>query len=118
MSDLNFKDIEVFDGLSFDSLLKKIHDNSETKSKTIMNLINQVSDKINDPNSATLLVPLIAEYLNISVKNDEQLIKLAAIIQRITKTSTSGEGDVLLTEEEKKALLESVESGNHLKAVK
>jgi tRNA U34 5-carboxymethylaminomethyl modifying GTPase MnmE/TrmE len=109
MDNIDFKEIELFDGMTYDILLKKIHDNSDTKSKTILKLINDVSEQIKDPNSATLLVPLIAQYLDISVKNDEQLIKLASVIQRITKNGSSNEKETLLTEEEKRDLLKSVQ---------
>lgn len=112
MSNVDLNEIEVFEGMSFADLLKKIHNNSDSKSKTIFKLINDISSKIKDPNSAMLLVPLIANYLDVSVKNDEQLIKLAAIVQRVVKNSNNNdnENDSLLTAEEKKELLESIQS--------
>ena len=58
---------------------------------------------------ATVVVPLIKEYLEIGVKNDEHLIKMAAIVQRAQSRSTDGSSEMLLTEEEKKQLLDQME---------
>ena len=55
-------------------------------------------------NDAVTIVPLLKEYFDVSVRNDEQLIKLAAIIQRLMsgKVGPDGEGSgTILTEEEK-----------------
>ena len=54
-------------------------------------------------------MPIIKEYLEVSVKNDEHLIKMAAIVQRAMVRNNSDDSIGLLTEEEKKQLLESVQ---------
>ena len=74
---------------NFDELLKQIHDNSNEKSDQIRSLILKLSGFIKDTDDAALLVPLLASYLEVGVKNDEQLIKLAALVQRFIKTSAS-----------------------------
>jgi predicted kinase len=49
------------------------------------------------------------EYMEISVKNDDQLIKMAAIVQRLS-TGASSSGDAgLLTEEEMQQLQDVAE---------
>jgi hypothetical protein len=55
---------------------------------------------------------LIKEYYDVGVKNDEQLVKLAAIIQKlIVKGEASGEGNnMILSDDEKKQLMEDVVS--------
>ena len=63
---------------------------------------------INDIGDATLIVPLIKEYMEIGVKNDEQLIKMSTIIQRALN-SNNGEESLGITEEEKQQLLEELE---------
>ena len=56
-----------------------------------------------------MIVPLIAEHLNISVKNDDQLIKLASIVQRAMNTSSSDEAaHIILSEAEKQQLFSAV----------
>ena len=70
-------------------------------------VINELKPLINEIGDATLVVPLIKEYLDISVKNDDLLVKLAALAQRAINTSTS-EGNLTITEEEKTQLLNTV----------
>ena len=65
---------------------------------------------IGDIGDATLIVPLIKEYLEIGVKNDEQLVKLATIIQRMQNSSTnSGDNPFIISEAEKTQLLSSID---------
>ena len=107
MSSLNFHEIEIYEGQTFDKLLKQIHENSNEKSSQIANLIKKLTEFIKSPDDAALLVPLVAEYLEVGVKNDEQLIKLAGIIQRFVKTSstTAEETSFGLTDEERAEIL-------------
>ena len=90
----------IFDDKSFSDLLKEIHKNQSKKSKQLASLIAELRPLITNLGDATVVVPLIKEYMEISVKNDDQLIKMAAIVQRLsTGTSTTGDGG-MLTEEE------------------
>ena len=90
----------IFDDKSFSDLLKEIHKNQSKKSKQLASLIAELRPLITSLGDATVVVPLIKEYMEISVKNDDQLIKMAAIVQRLsTGTSSTGDGG-LLTEEE------------------
>ena len=90
----------LFDDKSFSDLLKEIHGNQKKKAKQLAQLIAELKPLVQSLGDATVVVPLIKEYMEISVKNDDQLIKMAAIVQRLsTGTSNSGDGG-LLTEEE------------------
>ena len=79
----------VFGKKTFSSILEEIYDNQKKKDKQISALISELKPLISDIGDATLIVPLIKEYLEISVKNDEQLIKMATIIQRALNSSSS-----------------------------
>lgn len=79
----NYQDVELFEGKSLADLFKEIYDNSSSKRQQIKELISSLSPLVQGIGDATLLVPLIKEYLEIGVKNDEQLIKLAQIVQRM-----------------------------------
>ena len=79
------------------------------KEKQINILIKELKPHIKSIGDATVVVPLIKEYLEIGVKNDEHLIKMAAIVQRAQSRSTDGSSEMLLTEEEKKQLLDQME---------
>jgi hypothetical protein len=94
----------IFDDKSFSDLLKEIHKNQTKKSKQLASLIAELRPLITSLGDATVVVPLIKEYMEISVKNDDQLIKMAAIVQRLsTGASSTGDGG-LLTEEEMEQL--------------
>ena len=99
----------LFDDKSFSDLLKEIHSNQNKKKKQLASLIAELKPLVQTLGDATVVVPLIKEYMEISVKNDDQLIKMAAIVQRLsTGTSNSGDGG-LLTEEEMAQLQELTE---------
>jgi hypothetical protein len=90
----------LFDDKSFSDLLKEIHKNQSKKSKQLASLIAELRPLITSLGDATVVVPLIKEYMEVSVKNDDQLIKMAAIVQRLsTGTTSTGDGG-MLTEEE------------------
>ena len=105
----NSLDQILFDDKSFSDLLKEIHKNQSKKSKQLASLIAELRPLITNLGDATVVVPLIKEYMEISVKNDDQLIKMAAIVQRLsTGTSNTGDGG-LLTEEEMEQLQQVAE---------
>ena len=99
----------IFDDKSFGDLLKEIHGNQKKKAKQLASLIAELRPLVQSLGDATVVVPLIKEYMEISVKNDDQLIKMAAIVQRLsTGTTTSGDNG-LLTEEEMDQLMDVAE---------
>ena len=99
----------LFDDKSFSDLLKEIHGNQKKKATQLASLIAELRPLVQSLGDATVVVPLIKEYMEISVKNDDQLIKMAAIVQRLsTSTSQSGDGG-LLTEEEMSQLMDLTE---------
>ena len=107
--DTNF---EIFKGKSFSDLCKDIVVNSEEKKNALDILITDLRTFITTKEEAVMLIPILKEYFDIGVRNDEQLIKLAAIVQRILAGQANAESDAGggLTDEEKKQLLDSVHS--------
>ena len=90
----------LFDDKSFSDLLKEIHGNQKKKATQLASLIAELRPLVQSLGDATVVVPLIKEYMEISVKNDDQLIKMAAIVQRLsTSTSNTGDGGLLTAEE-------------------
>lgn len=100
-------DTKVFNKKKFSDILKEIHQRSEEKEEQIAGLIEQLKGLINTTQDALLVVPLIAKYLDISVKNDDILVKMGAIIQKII-SEKSGKNDTesSITEEDRKKILE------------
>ena len=101
----------VFKKKKFSDILSEIYDNQKKKEKQITGLISELKPLINDIGDATLIVPLIKEYMEIGVRNDEQLIKMATIVQRALNNS-SGEDAIGITEEEKQQLIEELDKLN------
>lgn len=104
-------DIEIYKGKSFSDLCKDIVKNSEEKKNQIDILITDLREMIKTINDATMIVPLLKEYFDVGVRNDEQLIKLAAIIQRLMVNKGGGEegSAMMLTEDERKQLMTTIE---------
>lgn len=104
-------DIEIFKGKTFSDLCKDIVKNSEEKKNQIDILVTDLREMIKTINDATMIVPLLKEYFDVGVRNDEQLIKLAAIIQRLMVNKGGGEegGAMMLTEDERKQLMNTIE---------
>ena len=105
-------DKKIFDKKKFSDILKEIYDNSKKKETQISVLISELRPLVKDIGDATLIVPLIKEYLEIGVKNDEQLIKMAAIVQRLINSENTGEDNFGISEAEKQALLDTLENMN------
>ena len=104
-------DSVVFGKKKFSDILGEIYDNQKTKQQQISGLISELKPLISDIGDATLIVPLIKEYMEIGVRNDEQLIKMATIVQRALN-NTSGEDSMGITEEEKQQLMEELDKLN------
>lgn len=107
-------DIELFKGKSFSDLLKDIYSNSQKKDRQINVLISELRPLIKNIGDATVIVPLIKEYLEVGVKNDEHLVKLAAVVQRLISTNNKVQSETgqswMLSEEEKQQLLQELDS--------
>ena len=105
------KNDEIFKGTTFADLMSDVYHNSKKKDRQINQLIAQLQPLIKNASDATIIVPLIKEYLDVAVKNDDHLVKLTAIVQRYisTKQTISG-ADGLLSDEEKQQLLKVAET--------
>ena len=101
----------VFKKKKFSDILSEIYDNQKKKEAQITGLISELKPLVQDIGDATLIVPLIKEYMEIGIRNDEQLIKMATIVQRVLNNSTS-EDSLGITEEEKQQLIEELDKLN------
>ena len=101
----------IFKKKKFSDILSEIYDNQKRKETQITGLISELKPLISDIGDATLIVPLIKEYMEIGVRNDEQLIKMATIVQRALNNS-GGEESMGITEEEKQQLMEELDKLN------
>lgn len=105
------KNEELFKGTTFADLMSDVYHNSKKKDRQISQLIAQLQPLIRNASDATIIVPLIKEYLDVAVKNDDHLVKLTAIVQRYISTKQTIAGaDSLLSDEEKMQLIRIAES--------
>jgi len=103
-------DFELFKGTSFSDLMKDVYHNSKKKSRQIDGLIQKLEPLVRNQTDATIIVPLIKDYLEVSVKNDDALVKLASVVQRLISAGTKEDGGEFgLTDEERARLLEEAE---------
>ena len=106
-------DFEVFEGKSLSDIFKDIYDNSSKNKQQLEVLMKEVVGFIKDGDTAVQIIPMLKEYLEINVKNDEQLVKLATVVQRIMaaekRVSDSGE-EFGLSDAEKEQLMNAIES--------
>ena len=103
-------DKKVFGKKSYSDLLKEIYDNQKKKETQITTLINELKPLISDIGDATMIVPLIKEYMELGIINDVALIKVATIFQRIFANECNEENGFGISEEEKEQLLKEIQS--------
>ena len=101
------KDIEIFEGKSLSGLLEDIYNNSTKTKKQIDILTEELSKFVKRVSDVPVISPIIKEYLDVSIKNDEQLVKIAQVITRLQSKTTTDDSAVL-TDKEKAQLLEAL----------
>ena len=97
---------EIFEGKTFQDLTKDIYENTTKRKTQIDLLISEIHGFITTIDDVVLVAPIIKEYMDTAVRNDEHLVKLAGVLQRIISNS-QGESDesMLLSDEEKAELM-------------
>ena len=102
---------EIFEGKSLSDLFSDIYENTKTNKKQLEVLMQEVVGFIKDGDTAVQIIPMSKEYLEINVKNDDQLVKVAAIVQRIIAAENKGTADdeLGLSDAEKEQLLGAIE---------
>ena len=94
----------VFGNKKFSDLLEEIYNNQKRREAQVTALISELKPMVSDIGDATLIVPLIKEYMEIGVKNDDALIKMATLVQRALN-NTNEDGGLGISDEEKAQLL-------------
>ena len=104
------KDIKIFGDKNFSDLSQEIYENSKLKKTQIDLLIQEVHGYIQGIEDIAIVGPIIKELMDVGIKNDDNLVKLATIYQRIISKQPLDDSDIsLLTEEEKEQLMASLE---------
>lgn len=96
--------------ITFEDLLKKIYENSESKQKSIENTVAHIAPMVQTLQDAVTILPYLTDLQHASIKNDDSVIKMAAIVQRglvkNTKNKFNHEDFGGITADERKELLE------------
>ena len=104
------KDFKIFKDKNFSDLSKEIYENSKLKKTQIDLLIQEVHSYIQGIEDIAIVGPVLKELFDVAVKNDDNLLKLATVIQRIMSKHQIDDSDVgLLSDEEKEELMNSLE---------
>lgn len=106
----------VFGKKKFSDILQEIYTRSTTKEKQISDLIEQLKELIQNTGDAVMMVPLIASYMDLNLKNDDSLIKMANIVQKALVRGKET-GDFLLPDSEKEELLKLAQEASAERAV-
>ena len=86
-------DFELYDGKKYSDLVQDVIKNHKNKQSKISTLISQLTEMVGEEvGNAVIIVPLIKEYLEIDVKNDDALVKLASILQKGGQSTENGDG--------------------------
>ena len=103
-------DFELFPGKNLSGLFKDIYDNQQNKKQRISELIAEMKTVIRHAGDMAVIGPIIKDLVDTSVKNDDSLMKMAAIAQRIIGASQKAEGDSgFLSDDEKEQLLKQLD---------
>ena len=92
----NFDDVQIFDGMSLSDLFKKIHKNNKDIDNQIGDFIDTMKPMATaNAGSATMLMPTVKDLIDVNVKNNEQLIKMAAIAQRAVSSNSNSSNELI-----------------------
>jgi hypothetical protein len=103
-------DFQLFPGKSLSGLFEDIYNNQVSKKQKISSLIEEMKKLIKHAGDVETVGTIVANLIDTSVKNDDQLVKLANLAQKIVAADKKSEGqDGFLTEFEKNQLLQELE---------
>ena len=84
--DLNTDNIRVYEGRSFGDMIRDLENRNDRRKETIEELVDKLTDMVDNPDNAIVLVPLIKEYLEVDTENDKHKVDLMKILQKLYKT--------------------------------
>lgn len=104
-------DTEIFDGKTLSDMFSDVYKNTDKKREQINQFVSNVVKLIRTPEDAAVLGPVIKDFLDVNVKNDEHIVRLVQIAQRLVSVSNKATPDtMLLSEEEKNQLLKNIKT--------
>ena len=103
----NFDDVTLFGNTSLSDIFKQIHRNNKDTDKQINGLIDALTPLASaNAGSAVMLMPTVKDLIDVNVKNNDQLIKMAGIAQRASTASANNNLEAFFDPSEIQHLLE------------
>jgi hypothetical protein len=103
----NFDDIKLFGETSLSDIFKQAHKRTKDTDKQINELIDALKPLASsNAGSAVMLMPTVKDLIDVNVKNNEQLIKMAGIAQRAATANATNNVDSFFNPDEIQQLLE------------
>jgi hypothetical protein len=102
------KDTEIFEGKTLSSLLNDIYQNQLHTKSQIDLLCEELSKMIKNISDVAVISPIIKDYLDVAVKNDDQLVKIANVVTKLLTAKSESSDDGILSDKEKTQLLEAL----------
>lgn len=103
----NFDDIKLFGETSLSDIFKQAHKRTKDTDKQINELIDALKPLASsNAGSAVMLMPTVKDLIDVNVKNNEQLIKMAGIAQRAATSNATNNADSFFNPDEIQQLLE------------
>ena len=106
-------EFEIFKGKSFKDLCKDIYANQLHRKDQLEILIGDLRKMCTKIDDAPLIIPFIKDYINAANVNDEHLIRLAAIIQKLIVAddqSKLASGGLGLSDEERRNIMSELDA--------
>lgn len=99
----------IFNGKTLSDMFSDVYRNTDSKRDQINQFISSMVKLIRTPEDAVVIGPIIRDFLDINIKNDEHVVRLVQIAQRLVSVNKQQEsGGDLLSDEEKQQLLKSI----------
>ena len=99
----------VFGDKTLSDVFEDIYKNTDSKREQINTFITKLVRQIRTPEDAAVISPIIKDFMEVNVKNDEHIVRIAQIAQRAIAIGTKAASATdLLTEEEKQQLLSNI----------
>jgi hypothetical protein len=100
----------IFEGKTLSDMFSDVYKNTESKRTQINQFIASMVKLIRTPEDAAMLGPIIKDFLDVNVRNDEHIVRLVQIAQRLVSVNSKTNDNGMLTEEEKQQLLKNVKA--------
>lgn len=103
-------DSVVFEGKTLADMFSDVYKNTNSKREQINQFVSSMVKLIRTPEDATVIGPIIKDFLEVNVKNDEHIVRLVQIAQRIVSVGTKDSSDSMLSDFEKEQLLKNIKT--------